>query len=75
MPCMDYRAKDRGGVSCPRGILCAFYHEASERRWPLRVTIDYSVPLPPQRNTLLQAQFLRPPLFNLDDFEAFGHTR
>lgn len=74
MPCMDYRAKDRSGVSCPRGILCAFYHEASERRWPLRATIDYSVPLPPQRNTLLQAQFLRPPLFNLDDFEAFGHT-
>ncbi|KAL8269799.1 hypothetical protein Esti_006278 [Eimeria stiedai] len=74
MPCMDYRARDRGGVSCPRGTLCAFYHEASERRWPVRVSVDYSVPLPPARNALLQPQFLRPPLFNLDDFEAFGHT-
>ncbi|KAL8439389.1 hypothetical protein Efla_001859 [Eimeria flavescens] len=74
MPCMDYRARDRGGVSCPRGSLCAFYHEASERRWPVRVTVDYSAPLPLERNALLQAQFLRPPLFNLDDFEAFGHT-
>ncbi|KAL8447619.1 hypothetical protein Emag_004229 [Eimeria magna] len=74
MPCMDYRARDRGGVSCPRGTLCAFYHEASERRWPVRVSVDYSIPLPAGRNALLQPQFLRPPLFNLDDFEAFGHT-
>ncbi|KAL8438653.1 hypothetical protein ACSSS7_000026 [Eimeria intestinalis] len=74
MPCMDYRARDRGGVSCPRGTLCAFYHEASERRWPVRISVDYSIPLPPARNALLQPQFLRPPLFNLDDFEAFGHT-
>ncbi|OEH75034.1 zinc finger (ccch type) domain-containing protein [Cyclospora cayetanensis] len=76
MPCMDFRSKGRGGGgnSCPRGVLCAFYHETSERRWPLRISTDYSTPLPSQRNSLLQPQFLRPPLFNLDDFEAFGHT-
>ncbi|KFG33764.1 zinc finger (CCCH type) motif-containing protein [Toxoplasma gondii GAB2-2007-GAL-DOM2] len=64
---------------CPRGFLCAFYHEVTERRLPVPPcstpgwTFSYSMPLPLSQLKLLQPLFLEPPLFNLDDFEAFGH--
>lgn len=35
---------------------------------------DYTKPIPQQLMNLLQPNFMRPPLFNLDDFEAFGHA-
>ncbi|PFH38004.1 hypothetical protein BESB_003450 [Besnoitia besnoiti] len=94
MPCIDYRpptnegkagaaSQERGrgrNGGCPRGFLCAFYHDVSERRTPVPPvsstagwTFSYSSPLPLAQLKLLQPLFLEPPLFNLDDFEAFGH--
>lgn len=35
---------------------------------------DYTRPLPANLMRLLQPKFMWPPLFNLDDFEAFGHA-
>lgn len=63
-PCADYNAQ--GELSCPRGVLCAFYHEVSEKRNALRPVVELARRLPPQRNSLLQVQFLKPPFF-LDD--------
>ncbi|PHJ25503.1 zinc finger (ccch type) motif-containing protein [Cystoisospora suis] len=61
---------------CPRGFLCAFYHDVSERRLPSPPPLpqfSYTQPLPVGQLKFLQPLFLQPPLFNLDDFEAFGH--
>lgn len=73
MPCADYKARK----ACPRGRLCAFYHDLSEKRTPASdaSSYDYSKPLPTALMTFLQPNFMSPPLFNLDDFEAFGHAR
>lgn len=63
---------------CPRGFLCAFYHDVSERRLPSPPPLpqfSYTQPLPIGQLKFLQPLFLQPPLFNLDDFEAFGHQR
>lgn len=35
---------------------------------------DYTRAIPNTLMGLLQPNFMRPPLFNLDDFEAFGHA-
>ncbi|KAF4730274.1 hypothetical protein FOZ63_019794, partial [Perkinsus olseni] len=66
MPCCDWKARGR----CPRGELCAFYHDARERRQIKRVlTLDYSQPLSHVGDLLQQHQphFWRPPLFSPDD--------
>lgn len=70
MPCADFRAKQ----TCPRGVLCAFYHDFAERRYapPCAAANEIELSLRCMRG--LQKNFLRPPLFNLDDFEAFGHA-
>lgn len=99
MPCADYKTKK----SCPRGFLCAFYHDVSEKRTSVLGSVttrataadsagtegaegvpegvdgqclyDYSRLIPTYLMGLLQPNFTNPPLFNLDDFEAFGHAR
>ncbi|KAF4696404.1 hypothetical protein FOZ60_000862 [Perkinsus olseni] len=66
MPCCDWKARGR----CPRGELCAFYHDARERRQVKRVlTLDYNQPLSLVGDQLQQHQphFWRPPLFSPDD--------
>lgn len=70
MPCADFRSKGR----CPRRVLCAFYHNSAERRYAPQYTYVTSTELPAQYMSKLQTNFLRPPLFNLDDFEAFGRS-
>ncbi|KAF4666861.1 hypothetical protein FOZ61_009184, partial [Perkinsus olseni] len=68
MPCCDWKARGR----CPRGELCAFYHDARERRQAKRVlTLDYNKPLS-LGDQLQQHQphFWRPPLFSPDDTSA-----
>eukprot|EP00922_Rhytidocystis_sp_ex-Travisia-forbesii_P050881 GHVS01075576.1.p1 GENE.GHVS01075576.1~~GHVS01075576.1.p1 ORF type:complete len:2429 (+),score=280.12 GHVS01075576.1:174-7460(+) len=86
MPCVDFRTRHH----CPRGKLCAFFHDLAEKRTTgLGVTgnggskkeatlvvtglYEYGGNLSIEEMHNLQNGFLKPPLFNLDDFEAFGH--
>lgn len=72
LACSDFHAHDHRELSRPRGVLCAFYHENSERRRPFRAIVELSNSLPPQQHALLQAEFLKPPFFALDDFKLLA---
>ncbi|CEL97731.1 unnamed protein product [Vitrella brassicaformis CCMP3155] len=63
MPCADWKANGW----CPRGDLCAFYHDASQKRYPPATNFDYTKPL--ASIDKLQTHVTKPILFNLEDPE------
>jgi len=67
--CTDLKA----GRSCPRGVLCAFWHSTDEfRKLGKAPKGDYRAPMADlARLRELQPGFSRPPLFGMDD-EPFG---
>lgn len=88
MPCADYKTKRRCPRSdlcafyhellekrsvglTTKGTVDAADAEGGTQK-PL---YDYTRPISNALMALLQPNFMRPPLFNLDDFEAFGHAR